>query len=113
MKKRYCSARCRTEAYRDRQALAVEAEDTPQPPPAVVQAQTREVLLEVADAIIADVEAADPADRLARAIVETRVLAKGYSRLAPELPPGLAWRASDMSAVLDRSVDRLFGAPDE
>ena len=101
------------EASRDRQALAVYVEDVPQPPAEVVQAQTREVLLEVADAIIEETESADPTDRLAQAIVETRVLSKQYGRLVPELPPGLSWRAEDMSGVLDRTVDRLFGAPDD
>lgn len=110
--RRYCSGACRMEASRDRQALAVYAEDVPQPPVELVQAQTREVLLEVADAIIEGTVSAEPTEQLARAIVETRVLSTQYGRLVPELPPGLAWRAEDMSGVLDRTVDRLFGAPD-
>lgn len=101
------------EASRDRQAMAVYAEDLPQPPAPVVEARVAAELLEVAEAVIVDELSAPPQERLARAIVETRVLSTEYGRLAPELPPGLSWRAADMSDILDRSVDRLFGAPDD
>ena len=111
--RRYCSGACRTEASRDRQALEVYVEDVEQPPAKLVAAQVREELLEVAEAVLVSELSAPPEDRLARAIVETRVLSTEYGRLAPELPPGLAWRAEDMSTSLDRSVDRLFGAPND
>ena len=110
--RRYCSGRCRTEASRDRQALAVYEPETLKPV-AVVAAQAREELLQVAESIIVEDAQAPATDRLARAIVETRVLSTGYARLAPELPPGLAWRAADMSSTLDAEVSRLFGRPDD
>ena len=100
------------EASRDRQALAVYEPETLQPV-AVVAAQAREELLQVAESIIVEDAQAPATDRLARAIVETRVLSTGYARLAPELPPGLAWRAADMSSTLDSEVSRLFGRPDD
>ena len=82
-------------------------------PVAVVAAQAREELLQVAESIIVEDAQAPATDRLARAIVETQVLSTGYARLAPELPPGLAWRAADMSSTLDSEVSRLFGRPDD
>ncbi len=108
----YCSSACRTAASRER----VEGSwDWTQPaqPAAVVEAQTREVLLEVAESIIEEVAAAPAEERLARAIVETRVLSSGYGRLAPDLPPALAWRAAEMSTTLGESVERLFGRPED
>jgi hypothetical protein len=110
--RRYCSGACRTAASRDR----IEGSwDWTQPaqPAAVVEAQTREVLLEVAESIIKEVAAAPAEERLARAIVETRVLSSGYGRLAPDLPPALAWRAAEMSTTLGESVERLFGRPED
>lgn len=105
--RRYCSGRCRTEAYRTRQALELELgeplEDQPN-----VDTVVRAELLDVADALIDDSRSAPPEEQLVRAVIETRNLAHSYRRLAPRLPTGLAWRADQAGARIDAVVDDLF-----
>lgn len=101
----YCSARCRDEAYRDRLARSVTWDERSAPVPAErVAAETLPAL----EALIADSEAAPPQERLARAVIETRVLAHNFRRLEPDLEPGLAWRAGEMAETIDEAVDQIF-----
>lgn len=109
--RRYCSGRCRTEAYRQRQAAAFEAEQIgPQPNPLEY---VRAELLAVADTIATNNAAAPVEDQLARAIIETRTLAGSFRRLEPRLPNGLGWRAGEASKRLERVVADLFPQPKE
>ena len=101
--RRYCSGRCRMEAHRDRQvgpfAASAVFEPAGGPPPDVPPleagwSEDRSVPIE---------------DQLARALIETRTLADGYARMAPQLPPGLASRSTRMSSLLTDALTRLFG----
>lgn len=105
--RRYCSGRCRTEAYRIRQMDAFDSELVgPQPSPA---AYLRAELVQVAETII-EAEAKAPAEeQLARAIIEARALAAAFHGLSPQLPPALAWRAGTMAQQITTTLKRLFG----
>lgn len=93
-----------------RQALELQGElRTPQPnPEAIVRAE----LVDVAQALLADAASAPPEDQLARAVIETRILASQYRRLEPELPRGLGWRAAEAGRRIDAVADELF-TPEE
>lgn len=105
--RRYCSGRCRTEAYRDRLAAEFLAEPItePQPRPDTL---IRAELLEVAAALVEDSEAAPPEDQLTRAVIESRTVASQFRRLEPRLPKGLAWRAGEAGRRIDETLDDLF-----
>lgn len=105
--RRYCSGRCRTEAYRIRQSEAFNTDlDTPQPR---TDAYLRAELLEVADVLLTGDSKATPEEQLARAVIESRTLAATFQRLSTQLPPGLAWRASSMATQISSTLKKLFG----
>lgn len=105
--RRYCSGRCRTEAYRIRQAEAFNADlTTPQPRP---DAYIRAEMLDVADLLLTGETKASPEDQLARAVIESRSLAASFQRISLELPAELAWRAQTMAAQISSNIKRLFG----
>lgn len=100
----YCSATCRQAAWRERTQLTawVEVVDP------VDEAALREV---TAQAVEAELEArlsAPAVDQLARAVTESRVLARQYQRLARSLPDGLAWRSDGMAQTLAEGLGRFF-----
>lgn len=105
--RRYCSGRCRTEAWRDRTASTFFEEGMPTPAPAA-EPIVRAELLEVADLLITGAASAPPEEQLTRAVIETKTLATQYRRLEPHLPKGLAWRAGEASKRLDEAVEDLF-----
>jgi hypothetical protein len=107
--RRYCSHRCRTEAYRDRQAKHewIDFEPAPQ---VVTNQQLRAELEAVFDEVLISETRAAPEDRLARAIIESKTLASTYQELSREVEPNLSWRASRMSETLSAAIQRYFGA---
>lgn len=92
------------EAYRDRQALAT-ASATFEP------AETSRPVVDLPALELgwAGQDEGPVEDQLARAVLETRTLADGYARLAPQLPPPLERRASRMADLLNAALARIFG----
>ena len=60
------------------------------------------------DAMLEELEKAPPSERLAKAVIESKVLAHNFRRLEPELEPGLAWRAGEMAETIDEAVTEIF-----
>ena len=89
----YCNGRCRMEAHRDRVSASVTFDGSP-----AVEFTVPELVTPV------PVE-----DQLARAVIESRTLADGFARIAPDLPPQLGHRARSMSRVLHEALTRFFG----
>lgn len=110
--RRYCSARCRDEAYRDRQAA-----DLWEPWDGNVSdtdlARAREEMQPQVDQLLEGAKAAPPEERLARAIVETQYLAQTYHQLGSEVPPALQWRSLRMSETITAALRRFFGGIDD
>ena len=103
----YCSARCRDEAYRERLGSEIRWDEKEFRTPIAPEVLIAETLPAV-DALLEGVNAAPPPERLARAVIETRVLAHNFRRLEPDLEPALAWRAGEMAETLDSAVEDLF-----
>lgn len=103
---RYCSGRCRTEAYRTRLAQSIQPGVGSSSPPAGLYVGAE--LIEAADALLAAAADAPPEDRLARALIEARTLAHQLARLEVELPPNLAWRSAECGRRLVDVVADLF-----
>lgn len=104
----YCSGRCRTEAYRDRQARSIQPASTIPRPPQAPAPVIRAEILQATDALFEAEAAAPPAERLARLIIEARVLAHQASLLEPELAPQLAWRVLMLAERITFALDELF-----
>lgn len=101
----YCSHRCRDEAYKDRLARSVWEDERPAP---VDASQLLVETLPAMDSMLEQLEKAPPAERLAKAVIESKVLAHNFRRLEPELEPGLAWRAGEMAETIDEAITEIF-----
>jgi hypothetical protein len=104
--RRYCSALCRDDAYRDRIANEVWGEAQRD---VVDEAALRVLTFEGIAAELEQREAAPPEEQLTRAVIETRVLAGQYQHLAGLVHANLAWRAQAMADGLRQELARLFG----
>jgi predicted nucleic acid-binding Zn ribbon protein len=103
--RRYCSAACRTEAYRERQAQSFFEPVGEQPN---VLAIVKTDLAAVVESVLEDEASAPAEEQLARAVIETQTLATAYRRLEPKLPHGLSWRAADMGERINNAINDLF-----
>lgn len=61
------------------------------------------------DVLVEGSERAEPEERLARAVIETRNLSHGFRQIAGEVRPALGWRAAGMATALDEAVQKHFG----
>lgn len=103
----YCSPRCRDDAYRDRLASEIRWDEETRRQPISSADLVRETIPAI-DALLDSTDGAPPPERLARAVIETRVLAHNFRRLEPDLEPSLAWRAGEIAERIDVAVDDLF-----
>lgn len=105
--RKYCSARCRDDAYRERlaQQEVWQTLDDVQP---VDDASLKRMTAEAVAEALNGIPNKSPEDRLAQAILETRNLAWHYRKLSRELRPDLGWRAERMGDSLLSTLRRLF-----
>lgn len=106
--RRYCSAACRRDAHRSREAFTFgdppPAPSTPIPAGDARRLETVQALLAVVD----DAQPADPETRLARAVLETQTIGWAYRRLSREVGRDLGWRAVGVADALDDALRRYF-----
>lgn len=110
-RRKYCSAKCRDDAYRERIAQALVDQEVFEPiedRPPVSEAHLHRLTVEAIANALEDKPPAPPEERLAAAVIETRVLAWQYRRLSREVRPDLSWRAELMSDHMTESLGRLF-----
>lgn len=104
-RRRYCSARCRVAANRDRQRWGA---GEPAASDLVDLGNVSQATAAGVAAVLAGEHTSDPVEQLCRAVSETETLAVEYQRLAQETPRNLAWRADGMSDHLRAGLQRLF-----
>lgn len=103
----YCSDRCKDEAYRDRLSSEIRWDEREVGSPVAPDVLIRETVPAI-DALLEAADSAPAPERLARAVIETRVLAHNYRRLEVDLEPALAWRAGEMAETLTEAVEEIF-----
>lgn len=118
--RRYCSPRCRDEAWRRRQVVDDWVTLEPLEPRA--GNGRREDLVAAAEAILDAEPIKPPEERLTSAVLESALLAHEFADVAGRVPRGLAWRATGMSDEIQTALRRYFppvehetreGTPDE
>lgn len=105
--RKYCSARCRDDAYRERlaQQEVWQRLDDVQP---IDEESLKRMTAEAVAEALNGLPNASPEDRLAQAILESRNLAWHYKALSREIRPDLAWRAERMGDSIMSALRRLF-----
>lgn len=109
--RRYCSKRCRDEAFRERAALRIVDAQIFEPAegaPPVSEAVLRQITIDAIAEALDNKPPAPPEDQLIAAVIETKVLARNYKRLSREVRPDLSWRAERMHDTMTDAVGRLF-----